>query len=257
MIELYSIKDSDTYNDIRSDYINFLKVGVKDKLITNEILEKNSDLFNSEEQPLCWISLAVVQYDYGRLEENVKLKALLYLNKNIKIKEYKQIIDKLNSQLPPKKKVSKIKMCEPLWNIGDILSYKIKCAESKWNDKYVIFHVVGIGETRIGSLPKNKYSDKHCILKIYSWVGDKIENIDEIKKCEYISEKRIIGNVFEPVKYIVSSSTKKEKLEQLENVTVIGNEIEKIEIDNNICYGSFINLTKNVKHICALLDRNI
>lgn len=197
--------DNDYTYDVQGDYINFLKLGKSNIEATNEIIEINDDFYDEQEEIIFWLALADIQWKYGRLIPKVKNKALKILekiNKEIRAKDnitknekdLLKLEEKLSSEQPPEKKLAPFKMIKSMWNVGDIYAYKIRVSKSalesdnRWHGKYVLFKVIGVIRYNIGSLPKEKYYHEYSAVCMYNWVGDKIPNLEKIKKLEFVQE---------------------------------------------------------------------
>ena len=101
------------------------------------MIDQNQSLFgDKEEEPLFWFALADTQWNYGRLLPSVKEKALLFLSKEGELQRWKEhgerqwtewkgthnkLKRKLEVQQPPLKKVTKFKLCQCKWHLGDVL----------------------------------------------------------------------------------------------------------------------------------------
>lgn len=199
--------DNDFACDIREDYINKLKTESTENEIVEELKNKNEyDLMDEEEKFLFWIVLADTQWDYGRLEEEVKSMAIKYLNncddtidefyQKLKKRISKAILKKLATPLPKKKKVKKLKMIRPIWNTNSIYLYKLKKPTAnikfqypqEWHGKYVALKVIGTVKFNIGSLPMDEYYHESDIFSVYSWIGDFIPTADYINKYPFLKE---------------------------------------------------------------------
>ena len=149
--------------DVRSDYVNRLKVGLSNIDATKDLIELNSDFIEDpDDGPLFWLALADTQWKYGRLLPEIKEIALEYIRSGTDLEKWKEnkkqyekrkkvldeLEERLNSPMPPEKKVSKLVIRKAKWKIGDVLLYRINNADiikheivtnSKWNHKYVMF----------------------------------------------------------------------------------------------------------------------
>ncbi len=106
--------------------------------------------------------MADTQWKYGRLLPEIKEIALEYIRSGTDLEKWKEnkkqyekrkkvldeLEERLNSLMPPEKKVSKLVIRKAKWKIGDVLLYRINNADiikheivtnSKWNHKYVMF----------------------------------------------------------------------------------------------------------------------
>jgi len=142
-INLY---EDDVTNDVKEEYINFLKEG-KDNEEATKLVIDNWKAIDTEEIPIFWLALADTQWEYGRLLQNVKEQALKYINEGTDLarwtgdeKQYNKrrlILNELKNRLlskqPTKKKIviHKPYICD--WKNGDVYAYKLesKLAEEK------------------------------------------------------------------------------------------------------------------------------
>ena len=132
------------------------------------------------------------QWKYGRLHPKVKKEALRYLKLGTNLERWKEenpklfpkrkkvleeLKERLESPMPPEKKVGKLKIFKANWNVGDLLLYQIHSTteyefddveRSKWKQKYVLFRVVAITRSNIGSLPMKEYYHSSNVLKMYN-----------------------------------------------------------------------------------------
>lgn len=153
----------DIAEDIRDYYKDQLKRGKTNEEVTKELIEDNEDIIQDEDEaPVFWFSLADSQWNLGRLLPFVKEKAIYYLKEKSNLKrwekeamnkkEYKireRVLDeleqKLESPMPPEKKISQYKLYKCEWNIGDIFVYKLESDYAKevgLSDKYLIIRKV-------------------------------------------------------------------------------------------------------------------
>ena len=203
--------------DVRSDYVNRLKVGLSNIDATKDLIELNSDFIEDpDDGPLFWLALADTQWKYGRLLPEIKEIALEYIRSGTDLEKWKEnkkqfekrkrvleeLEERLNSPMPPEKKVSKLVISKAKWKIGDVLLYRINNADiikhefvtnSKWNHKYVMFRVIGVATFSIGSLPRDKYYDEMDIVGLYNWVGEKEIDLKILEKVEFLKEVNVFG----------------------------------------------------------------
>ena len=199
--------------DVKSDYLNRLKVGMTNQEATEEVIEYNIDFIEDEEDgPIFWMALAETQWKYGRLLPEVKEEALRQISLGTDLerwkenpKQYKkrkevldQLKEKLESQQPPEKKVSKIKFDRALWQIGEILSHQITNSElidSPWYGKYIALRVVSTSRTNIGSLPQDIYYNEQSIIALYNWVGDTPIDTSKVNQLEFAQDIDIFNRL--------------------------------------------------------------
>lgn len=156
-----SLYANDSASDIRGNYIDKLRRGKTNEEATKELIEAARDLMgDAEEEPLFWFALADTQWNYGRLLPEVKAKALFYLSQDKelerweesgqkKLSAWKKTLETLKENLetsqPPAKKVSKYRLYQCKWNLGDVFAYCLTGDYSKekgFGGKYVVFRKV-------------------------------------------------------------------------------------------------------------------
>ena len=145
--------------------------------------------------------------------------------------------DKLNSPQPEEKKVSKLVLHKPHWDVGDVLLYKLKnegdLKDTGFYGKYVLLRIVAIYESNIGSLPRDKYSHKICLACIYNWVGDEAPNVEIINKLSFIKTTNIFGNIQESFKLL---SFSKKELKYLDFSVIMKDDKYSFDVEK---YGHF------------------
>lgn len=186
-------------------YIYLLNILENNEQATNKLIEYNKNIIRDKERaPLFWIALANVQWDYGRLLENVKEKAIQCIESREQIgkweKELEDVKKKLNSKQPTKKEIEKIiKLKKPNWKKGDILLYQIRnkeLKEHKWYNKYVLLHVIEMKKSEIDYLPVDEFYDEEEIVVLYNWIGNEpidLNKINELKLIFFKDEEKIYG----------------------------------------------------------------
>lgn len=161
------IFQNDIADDVKTTYINKLKMGKSDEEALEETISENLEFLSDSEDSLdFWFSLSSIMYDYGRLNEKVKCKAISLLesgndserwtekeNKKRKI-ELEKLKTKMYSEIPPRKKVAVTKKFECKWRKNDIFFAEIKAICNSDKDGFFVFCVSDTVEfdTRIKGL---------------------------------------------------------------------------------------------------------
>lgn len=127
----YKIFQDDFALDIRDYYIEKLFNGLSNEQTTEELINENQDA-DEDEYSVFWLSLASVQFEYGRLLEKVKNKAIEIIDSGEDLKkwngdkkrakELERLKVKLKSEQPKEKKLVKRKTKT---NSGDFFTFKI------------------------------------------------------------------------------------------------------------------------------------
>lgn len=265
-----NLYQNDTASDIKEDYIDKLKRGKTNEEATNEIIYENKEILECDDNETAdfWFALADVQWDLGRLLENVKVKALEYLDREEHLEVWKEQSDKilrkrkevlqklkhkLQSTMPLEKKISKYKIYKCEWKIGDIFAYQFLSEYSRekgFYGKYILFRKIAEEIEWPGHIVP--------IVNVFKWIGSEIPDVEVISKLEYLPQfytpqfyndrpkekiiyrlqlsntsKRIIP---QNVKYINNVDIALPNNESVDNYMVTWSMFEKYIIDNYITW---------------------
>lgn len=233
-----SLYANDTAGDIRGDYVDKLKRGKTNEEATKELIDANSDIMgDTEEEPLFWFALADTQWNYGRLLPEVKEKALYFLTQDEELERWqesgqKQLIawkktletlkEKLQSPQPPVKKVSKYRLYQCKWNLGDVFAYRFTSDYSKekgFEGKYVIFRKVSEDTWWPGHIVP--------VVQIYKWIGNDIPSIDKLSSFDLLPSfyTPSVFNKFpnRTLEYKITLISESEKVIPKDNLRFLGN----------------------------------
>lgn len=233
-----SLYSNDLACDIRGDYLDELKRGETNEEATLKLIKKNlCNMVDDEDEPLFWFALADTQWNYGRLLQNVKDKALLFIEsdkeserwKEAGAKQYKawnntliKLQKKLNSPQPAEKKISKYRLYKCKWNLGDVFAYRFSSEYSRehgFYGKYIVFRKVS----------EDTWWPGHIIpvIQIYKWIGKSIPDSSTIINNELLptielqhSKSIDLQNLNYNVKLVCESEASIPK----ENIKLIGNQ---------------------------------
>lgn len=188
-----SLYANDAASDLRGDYLHLLRSGNTNDAATDQLIENNKNMLNDpEEAPLFWYALADTQWNYGRLLPEVKENALRCLkNRTEELERWQDsgekivskwiatldaLEEKLSRSQPPEKKVSKYRLYQCKWALGDVFAYQFSGEYSKqtgYFGKYIVFRKIS----------ETFFYPGHIIpvVQIYSWVGDHVPlNLEEV-----------------------------------------------------------------------------
>ena len=184
-----SLYSNDTACDLRGDYLDRLKRGKTNEEITQELIEEKSGIMGDvEEEPLFWFALADTQWNYGRLLPEVKEKAMYFLAQEDELERWKdsgekqllawmktrdKLREKLETPQPPEKKISKYKLYQCKWQLGDVYAYKLSSEYSEeegFRGKYFAFRKVSEYTWWPGHIVP--------IIQMYKWIGDELPTLE-------------------------------------------------------------------------------
>lgn len=192
------IFQNDIAADIKEEYINFLREGYSDIDADKKIIENNIDIINHGGYDVCefWLALAMIEWEYGRLQETTKNNALemalnpqylkmwedeksMYSKRILILNEF---VNKIQNLQPPKKKIKINVPFKCVWKLGDIFAYQLTSQKSIDNGvfkKYIIFQKVGESEV---------YPQKIIpIVRVAKSFFDEIPNMED-----YLNSKKLI-----------------------------------------------------------------
>jgi hypothetical protein len=184
---LYS---DDTACDVRDDYKDILGDGIVEPEATRRLLTKwSSELADPDTAPVFWLALADVQWNLGRLQEQVKKSALMIIENDSDLRRWltnrnhtmkrKAVLERLQQKLraapPAEKKVKKRYVDSTDWNLGDVYSFQML------SGKLALFHVIGFHNDKGGRGP---------VCEIFDWTGDNAPDQRAMEKLGYKFAKK-------------------------------------------------------------------
>jgi len=205
--------------DVRDEYIDFLKIGKNNEEITKYFIDEYSKNFIEEDKVIMIFSLADVQWDYGRLSSQIKKLAIRYIDEKkdlnrwisntreyqIRKNELYKLKKKIESPMPPEKKLNKLRQIRPIFKKGDLLLHQIcsdKLKDNKWYGKYVLIKIVGYDRFNIGSLPSKQYYNEYNVFCIYNIVSKNCNFIFDEKNLSFIDNEYDISVTSPKYKYL-------------------------------------------------------
>jgi len=157
-----SLYANDYASDIRGDYVDMLRRGKTNDEVVKILTHDNQGVMDDDEEgALFWFALADTLWNYGRLQDSVKEKALYFLELNKEserwrdagqkqLEAWQKTLDKLKKKLlseqPPEKKVSPYRFYKNPWQLGDVYAYQFSSDYSKeqgYFGQYIVFRKVG------------------------------------------------------------------------------------------------------------------
>lgn len=184
------ILENDIACDVRETYERYL-IELEDEQAYLKIFEENLELIGTEDEPFFWYALALSQWENGRLNQEVKKKALEFIainggfskfRTNLHIqKRWKKNLHNLQQTLlapmPPRKIIkTPKKLLQNPWNVGDIYAYKFHnrlSQKSGQAGKYIGIQKVGDVEYYKGVV--------FSVVQVFDGIFDHVPCISEIK----------------------------------------------------------------------------
>lgn len=180
-----SLYQDDIANEIRAEYIEQLRRGKAGAAITQELITQYHDILNDDEDAAAfWLALADTQWEYGRLEVQVKENALRFIRNPRGLLRWEDspamrqtiasdLERKLNAPQPEEKAVRPYRRYQCAWRLGDVFAYPLsgdraksgglsgryfllyKIDETVWHPDHIV-PVVWVKITNGVQLPQNK-----------------------------------------------------------------------------------------------------
>ncbi len=208
-----NLYQNDIAEDVKSQYIDYLKEGKSNEEATQELIMIYEELLNDiDDGPNVWFVLADQQWKLGRLLPHVKEQALKWIEKGADLPiwyesseklgdERKKVLEelrvRLNSPQPPEKKVYKRRYYTCPWKIGDTFAYKMESELSKEHDLYGKYIILQKASYKLKKMSDYSYEGHICPI-VRCWISDKPEyNNNLINKTTFIKSSnipRIDGN---------------------------------------------------------------
>lgn len=228
-----SIKDSDAFADVYSDFFELYNDGGNPENISRAIIEKNSEMLHIEEEKHdFWFALALAQWETKSLEPEILLivEAIVGSGDNIKIWEelgasdqdlkkrkiaLNKFLEKIKSNRSKAKARRKPKNKKPIFSTGDCLVFKMEngnyggaiiiATDSNPETAYNL-----VATTRINKKVKPNLKDfetaKVLVLNFANWQNkpDVVWCAPDLYLKEYSDIFECIGNIRVEKKYDVS-----------------------------------------------------
>lgn len=233
-----SLYANDTTCDIRGDYLDQLRRGKSNEETTKELILKYQELGGDpEEEPLFWFALADTQWNYGRLLPEVKEKALYFLGQDEELERWREsgekqlkawkntlnkLEEKLRSPQPPEKKVSKYRLYQCKWKLGDVFAYRFSSEYSRekgFYGQYIVFRKVSEDFWWPGHIVP--------VVQVYKWLGKEIPDLDSLKEMDLLvqnfSPATLLYKPDYERKYCITLLSTSKKVIPENNLTFLGN----------------------------------
>ncbi|GEM_PF-6014751 len=196
------IGQDDISKDVIGDYRDTLKTTGSFNDATSYVISRYSDLLNdADEGPLVYIALALVQWEYGVLDEHILNKVINdfrerrgiqhWLDEGLdicseRIRILEDFILKLQSDNPKPKRIPKLVVHEPLFQKGDCLAIEFV------DNKFAAYLVLDIDHSN------KEYGQSLVILLDYC--GESLPDLSVYKKAKFL-KKEVRGSVPSPKFY--------------------------------------------------------
>ena len=169
---------------VKKEYRSLLEVKKSDEEAERMIIEYCMQKIRpgSINEARMWLALALREWEFGRLSDLVKQKALSYLSApvdHVDAGSCRILEATLNSPMPERKKIrlpSWVKRCP--YKVGSLLAYRIISStameSSFYWKKYVLLRVIKIDRSPVTYLAPEAGWNESMLVGLYDWWGDEI-----------------------------------------------------------------------------------
>ncbi|MGG0277791.1 hypothetical protein [Bacillus rhizoplanae] len=179
-----AILSDDVAEDVSFRYKDLLGDNYSNEEASKIVIEEFQNELDDEEITTFWLSFALIQWKLGRLQEQVKNKALQIIDSGADLEHWEEdpkfkkkreavllkLKEQLNSPQPKANKVPKRFVTDTALKAGDAISYQLLSGD------YIILKVIGIIEQWTG--------DKYPLFEICDWQGKVIPSKEQINQLE-------------------------------------------------------------------------
>lgn len=165
--------------DIKFDFQDLISEGYSSEEATEMMVNTYISSLRKHEENIFWLALAAIQWELGRLNPQVKEKAICIIESKSDLKRWwrepelkkkrELVLEKLKknlvSPLPEPKKVKRRVVLKTELEIGDVITYRLLSGQ------YIILKVVGVNEYAGNAYP---------VLMLCDWIERNIPDKDEI-----------------------------------------------------------------------------
>jgi len=177
-----AILSDDIAEDIKLLYKDLLANEYSNEEASRIVIEEYKNELDDEETIVFWLVFSSIQWKLGRLQENVKQKALQIIESGADLvrweeepklqKKREAVLNKLREQLhspqPEAKKVPKRFIANTSLKAGDAVSYELI------SGNYIILKVIEIIE--------EWYGDRYPLFEICDWEGKEVPSKEQINQ---------------------------------------------------------------------------
>lgn len=183
---------SELAKEIKREYRILLSEGISDAAAEEMIVDYFFSDVTETEKGQQWISLALIQWTMGRLSAHVHAMAKQWIiapELAVSLEEACAINALLNSPMPERKTVPRIRPIKCPWEKGSLLAYQITTCEKKSNSrfwgKYVLLRVVEIKRWPLSNVLPDLVCDESMYVALYNWVGNEVPKTDITGDLEF------------------------------------------------------------------------
>lgn len=183
-----AIFSNDLASDIRIEFREKIGFGKSPSEASDELIDEYQEEINDfDDGSIFWLSLAATQWKLGRLQNNVKQKAIEIITNESDLEKWidtgrdykkrKLVLDKLKKQLeseqPKAKKIKLPFLQETKMEIGDLIRYNHP------SGNIAVFQVTNIHEDRGG---------RHPVIGILDFFSPELPELSLLRKLEYVDD---------------------------------------------------------------------
>jgi hypothetical protein len=174
-----AIFSDDLAADVRDDFRELIGEGLNAAQATRRLCRQYKDVIADREVSLVfWLALAATQWKLGRLEENVKKKAIKIIESGKELNHWDDVrlrskravvLEKLREQLlappPPPRQIRQRIKYRTEWELGEMVAFRLL------SERFVVFRVIGFHEDK---------GSRFSVCELIDWIGKTLPEMKEI-----------------------------------------------------------------------------
>ncbi len=209
----YKNHNSELAGDVRVQYMDALRCGKDGPEATAQLIaDYEPALLDEEDAPNFWFALADVQWNAGRLEEDVKQQAMAYIKTALGFsgssaddtvysfiprESLLTLQQKLSTPQPSKKTIRPYRLYRTDWKAGDVFAYRLSNESTEafgFPYRYVYFVINGTSTWHPGHVIPVAY--------VYWMASKELLELAQLRNIEYLPQ------FYKPIAYQNNPSLK-------------------------------------------------
>lgn len=179
-----AILSDDIAEDVSIRYKDLLGESYSSEDASKVVIKEFQNELDHEDMIVFWLSFALIQWKLGRLQKEVKNKAIEIIDSGVELERWEEdpkllkkreavllkLKERLYSPQPQAKRVPKRFVTDTFLKAGDAISYELVSGD------FIILKVIGIIEQGTG--------DNYPLFEICDWIGKEIPSKKQINELE-------------------------------------------------------------------------
>ncbi len=194
---------SDDYTmDLKNSYLDRVRRKVAPEEAVTQLVEEFQPERDEETGHLFWLTIALLQWEYGHLSPTIHTRAMEVLDSNVDAERWndadrrdqrkrKEVMDKLRAKLfsenpKPKKLKPYVRKRNP-WKVGDVISIYFEHMQTKSDPRFHPFQGM-YGAVLVVDFWEQDLGDIHFqpVVALYDWIGKEPATMEQLEDIPFI-----------------------------------------------------------------------